>query len=70
MRGRIDPEKVKGWLGSVLPYPIKWTGSEGKPRCPFHGDSAPSFGVNCEKGTWICYAGCGGGGLKELAAKL
>ena len=47
-----------------------WTGSEGKCRCPFHSDKAPSFGVNAEKGTWVCYAGCGGGGIKDLAERL
>jgi putative DNA primase/helicase len=67
---RIEPERVRSWFNKVLPHPVKWTGSEGKGRCPFHEDSTPSFSVNCEKGTWICYAGCGGGGLKELAERL
>lgn len=66
----MEPGRVKSWLDKHLPYPVKWTGSEGKTRCPFHEDRAPSFGVNSEKGTWICYAGCGGGGLKGLAERL
>lgn len=70
MAGRIDPQQIKIWFENVLPGPIKWNGAEGKCCCPFHEDAAPSFGVNCEKGTWICYAGCGDGGINDLADRL
>jgi putative DNA primase/helicase len=72
MRSYIDPGEAKRWFEEALrgQGPIKWTGAEGKCRCPFHEDAAPSFGVNADKGTWICYAGCGGGGIKELAKRM
>jgi predicted P-loop ATPase len=71
--GRLDPNETKRWFEDALrdQGPIKWTGNgEGKCRCPFHEDKAPSFSVNCEKGTWVCHAGCGGGGIKDLAERL
>lgn len=70
---RLDPGLVKSWFEDALRSqgPIVWTGGgEGKCRCPLHDDKAPSFSVNAEKGTWHCHAGCGGGGLKELAKRL
>lgn len=66
----LRSDDIKAWFERVLPYPIKWEENEGKTRCPFHDDSHASFGVNAEKGTWICYANCGGGGMKALAERL
>jgi DNA primase len=38
--------------------------------CPFHGEnpgeSNPSLCVDLETGSWICFAGCGGGGLEQF----
>ncbi|MDR1514071.1 MAG: hypothetical protein LBS45_00115 [Synergistaceae bacterium] len=70
--GRLDQRDLKDWFEDVLHAqgPLKWTGSEGKCRCPFHEDRAPSFSVNCEKGVWKCHAGCGEGGIKDLASRL
>lgn len=70
---RLDSGQVKSWFEDVLRThgPIIWKGGgEGKCRCPFHEDKAPSFSINTEKQTWHCHAGCGGGGLKELASRL
>lgn len=38
--------------------------------CPLHSDRTPSFAINLESGLWICYAGCGSGNIRQLAAKL
>lgn len=38
--------------------------------CPIHGEvpgsSKPSLCINVETGAWICFAGCGGGGIKQF----
>ena len=34
--------------------------------CPLHIDSNPSFSINLDNGRWICFAGCGQGGIKKL----
>lgn len=38
--------------------------------CPLHGEvpgaSKPSLCVDVETGSWICFAGCGGGGIKQF----
>lgn len=38
--------------------------------CPLHGEvpgsSKPSFCANVETGAWICFAGCGAGGLPQF----
>ncbi|GAF26896.1 predicted P-loop ATPase and inactivated derivatives [Moorella thermoacetica Y72] len=61
--------EITSWLEQNLPG-IKWHGDEGQARCPFHDDHNPSFFINRRKGAWRCWAGCGQGGLKELAARL
>jgi DNA primase len=38
-------------------------------RCPFHADSNPSCDVSLAKDTWICRAGCGGGGCVGLVER-
>ena len=37
--------------------------------CPFHDDHKPSLSIHPSRG-WICFAGCGGGRLTLLAARL
>jgi len=39
-------------------------------KCPLHEDKNPSFGYNDAKGLWKCHAGCGGGDVFTLLAKL
>jgi hypothetical protein len=38
--------------------------------CPIHGEkpgqSKPSFSFNAQTGLWVCFAGCGGGGLRKF----
>jgi hypothetical protein len=35
-------------------------------RCPFHADTNPSFSIHADCNQWICLAGCGKGGPREL----
>ncbi len=39
-------------------------------KCPFHEDSHRSFAVSAKSGAWICYAGCGEGGLLQLVVEV
>ena len=39
-------------------------------HCPFHEDKRQSCSINLDKGVWICFAGCGQGGLKYFVWKL
>ncbi len=66
----INPAEIKDWFSTVLSSAIKWRGNQGQTRCPFHDDRNPSFSVNAEKGTWICHAGCGSGGINDFAKRL
>ena len=42
--------------------------------CPLHGEvpgsSKPSLCIDVETGSWICFAGCGGGGVKQFLHQL
>lgn len=38
--------------------------------CPFHDDTVASCSINTDKGVWICFAGCGQGGLPYFIYKL
>lgn len=42
--------------------------------CPIHGEipgkSKPSLCVDVETGNWICFAGCGGGGIKSFLGHM
>lgn len=38
--------------------------------CPFHKDRNPSFSIDLDKAVWNCHAGCGGGSVIDLLAKL
>lgn len=49
---------------------VRWHGDEAEALCPFHDDHNPSFSFNRRKGVWKCWAGCGSGGLKDLASRL
>ena len=39
-------------------------------HCPFHEDRKESCAINLDKGVWICFAGCGQGGLKSFVQKF
>lgn len=49
---------------------LRGQGAEKIAKCPFHQDKSPSLGVNVKTGLWTCYAGCGGGSVIDLIAKL
>lgn len=42
--------------------------------CPIHGEvagsSKPSLCIDVETGSWICFAGCGGGGIDQFLKEL
>jgi MCM P-loop domain/Toprim-like len=57
-------------LDTLRPYLV----GAGKPNadgelelhCPLHHDVKRSASINLEKGVWHCFAGCGGGDIREL----
>lgn len=38
--------------------------------CPLHDDKNPSFEMNVESGSWICFASCGTGSIGEFIYTL
>lgn len=44
-------------------------GSQISILCPFHHDTSESCSINVDKGVWICFAGCGQGGLISFIRK-
>lgn len=60
-----------------IPDAIAQLGIEGRETedelsamCPLHDERSASFSINTKTGLWICYSGCGGGNLGQLAQKL
>jgi 5S rRNA maturation endonuclease (ribonuclease M5) len=45
-------------------------GTQRKAKCPFHADRTPSMSVNVKTNIWNCFAGCGGGSVIDLLARL
>jgi hypothetical protein len=39
-------------------------------KCPLHEDRNPSFSVDFDNQVWHCHAGCGGGSVIDLLARL
>src|SRR5215469_5959494 len=54
---RIEPTRKPGLRESVT-------------ICPFHSDEHASLNINLDKCVWICRAGCGGGDLFDLGARI
>jgi len=53
------------WHSILLKYGVSVENTEEVMiSCPFHEDKRESCALNLEKGVWICFAGCGQGGLK------
>ena len=53
------------WHSILLKYGVSVDNTEEVMiNCPFHSDRRESCALNLEKGVWICFAGCGQGGLK------
>ena len=49
---------------------VNQTAEEYRCCCPLHNETNPSFSINRNTGKWICFAGCGHGGLVKLIMKL
>lgn len=57
-----------GRIGAILA-----AGDRRSLRCPFHEDKSPSFSIYTDRNgveRWRCHAGCGGGDVIDLVAKL
>lgn len=65
----MTPQEVEAYYANVGVTKHKPRGDWRDARCPFHEDSSPSFSFNVKTGAWVCRAGCGEGGMKEVAAR-
>lgn len=50
--------------------PVIGNGPRKMAKCPFHEDKQASMSVDTIKGLWNCFAGCGGGSVIDLFARL
>lgn len=65
LKGSLRIEEVAGRYMSLMRKGRLWTG-----LCPFHGDRHPSFAIDPEKQTFMCYA-CGAkGDVLEFVRKM
>lgn len=60
--------KVSAVVGAVTQ--LKRVGRELRACCPLHNDSSPSFYIFDDDRRWICFAGCGGGDVLDIAQRL
>jgi putative DNA primase/helicase len=44
--------------------------SQALARCPFHKDRLPSLSINVALGLWHCFAGCGGGTVRDFEKRM
>ena len=59
------------WYSILLEYGVSVPDKdEFNILCPFHDDTHLSCSINLDKGVWICFAGCGQGGLNTFIWKL
>ena len=60
---KIDEVRQAADIVTVVGKRVRLTqkGKDWWGRCPFHGDTDPSFKVDRQRGTWYCF-GCGEGG--------
>ena len=61
----VDWHSILSKYGVAVEY-----GEEIMVNCPFHEDNRVSCAINLDKGVWICFAGCGQGGLKGFIKEL
>ena len=56
------------WLKALIDLGVDIPSGESQVSilCPFHHDTSESCAINLDKGVWICFAGCGQGGLKNF----
>lgn len=65
----LTPAEIESYFDQVGIKALATRGDWRDARCPFHEDRARSFVFNVTSGGWKCQAGCGGGGLKEMAER-
>ena len=59
------------WYSILIKYGVEIPNEEQIViHCPFHEDRKESCAINLDKGAWICFAGCGQGGLKSFLHKF
>lgn len=65
----LTPAEVEAYFGTCGVVVQSTRGDWRDARCPFHDDRSRSFTFNVASGGWKCQAGCGHGGLKEMAER-
>lgn len=65
----LTPAEVEEYFGQVGVQAQASRGDWRDALCPFHEDRSRSFTFNVKSGGWKCQAGCGSGGLKEIAER-
>lgn len=63
----LTPNEVEDYFGQIGVQAQATRGDWRDALCPFHEDRSRSFTFNVKSGGWKCQAGCGSGGLKEIA---
>ncbi len=63
----LSPLEVEDYFGQIGVEAQASRGDWRDALCPFHEDRSRSFTFNVKSGGWKCQAGCGHGGLKEIA---
>ena len=71
MRSKRLTNQNVDWIQSLLNFNfnIPIDQDQFNIECPFHVDSHASCAINTSKGAWICFAGCGEGGLYGFLKK-
>lgn len=65
----LTPQEIESYFAQCGIKAEATRGDWRDARCPFHEDRNRSFVFNVTSGGWKCQAGCGDGGLKEMAAR-
>lgn len=65
----LTPQEVESYFAQVGVVVLASRGEWRDARCIFHDDRSRSFTFNVNSGGWKCQAGCGTGGLPELAER-
>lgn len=65
----LTPAEVEEYFGQIGVQAQAARGDWRDALCPFHEDRSRSFTFNVKSGGWKCQAGCGSGGLKEIAER-
>lgn len=65
----LTPAEVEAYFEQVGIKAEATRGDWRDAKCPWHEDRSRSFTFNVASGGWKCHAGCGSGGLKEIAER-